>query len=96
MVDELTRLVVKIICGSGGDLHILDVLRRYNELVFAGRALCTNWSTAVLSIPGAGRFEVLICESVVYVLNYLDRAGAIRIKRGGEIELLDKGMCRGG
>jgi len=93
VADALTRVVTGIICSAAGRTHVLDVLLRYNDLVFRGDALCTNWVDAEL-VVGGRRYGLLVCGSVLYALDYLASAGVIRIGRDGRVELLDREACR--
>ena len=96
MADALTKIITGIICSGGGSkrINVLDVLLRYNDMVFRGDALCTNWVDVELSIGGR-RYGFVACGSVLYALDYLASVGAIRIGRDGSIDLLDVELCGG-
>jgi len=93
VVDALTRTVIGIICGAGGRTHVLDVLMRYNEMLFRGDALCTDWAEARL-VVGGREYGSVVCGSVMYVLDYLASTGAVRLGGDGSVELVDRSLCR--
>jgi len=91
MADALTSIIARII-AERSRFTLSQLLEEYNNIVFSGNALCTNWGT----YRANGR-EMLACMSVLYVVEYLRAIRAIRVRNEGDdrvIEVANSDMLR--